>query len=150
MTSEQLRSFPNSPVVRIKTAGSSRRLFDSIRPAATPRKLDAAIAVTRPKEDQDDLRLPVQLRSPGRGLPAPLVWVSPASLARSPMVSLRRLDDNGIELERSLTMSFPARRRNMVKGSKKFEVTSGCLECLMRGGGGSVCRQQCLDAVTIK
>ena len=47
-----------------------------------------------------------------RGLPAPLVWISPGSLARSPMVSLRHLeaDDGGgpSAPERALTMTFRA------------------------------------------
>ena len=42
-------------------------------------------------------------------LPGPLVWISPASLARSPMVNLRTLSKNGHHarppnVERALTM----------------------------------------------
>ena len=73
--------------------------------------------------------LPIQLRPSGRGMPAPLVWISPASLARSPMVSLRKLETpNHNELfksgnvERALTMTFPGR------STGRFNPT--CLECM--------------------
>ena len=73
--------------------------------------------------------LPIQLRPSGRGMPAPLVWISPASLARSPMVSLRKLETpNHDELfksgnvERALTMTFPGR------STGRFNPQ--CLECM--------------------
>jgi len=73
--------------------------------------------------------LPIQLRPSGRGMPAPLVWISPASLARSPMVSLRMLGSpNHNELfksgnvERTLTMTFPGRSTGRFNPS--------CLECM--------------------
>ena len=76
-----------------------------------------------------DVGLPIQLRPSGRGMPAPLVWISPASLARSPMVSLRKLESpNHNELfksgnvERTLTMTFPGRSTGRFNPS--------CLECM--------------------
>ena len=78
------------------------------------------------------ISLPVQLGSPpGGNLPGPLVWISPASLARSPMVNLRTINPNGHHdrppnVERALTMVFPARQR------RRFEAS--CLACLSSGG----------------
>ena len=83
------------------------------------------------KSDESSISLPVQLGTPGGNLPGPLVWISPASLARSPMVNLRTLNLNGHHakppnVERALTMVFPARQR------RRFE--SSCLTCLSSGG----------------
>ena len=73
--------------------------------------------------------LPIQLRPSARGMPAPLVWISPASLARSPMVSLRKLETpthnelfRSGNVERALTMTFPGR------STGRFNPT--CLECM--------------------
>ena len=82
--------------------------------------------------------LPIQLKPSGRGMPAPLVWISPASLARSPMVSLRKLETpNHNELfksgnvERALTMTFPGR------STRRFDPQ--CLECMSIKHSDGIC-----------
>ena len=73
--------------------------------------------------------------------PSPLVWISPSSLARSPMVMLRRLstDQNEEKIERSLTMNFPARN------SRRFDPL--CLACFPNG---SNCPVSCLSLKWLK
>ena len=79
---------------------------------------------------------------PDRVQPSPLVWISPASLARSPMVVLRRLSTNPNEeddesneiLERTLTMNFPARN------TRRFDPL--CLACFPEGQN---CPTSCLS-----
>ncbi len=139
MTDDELKAFPDSPIVNISLSSdgsmtSSKKKHD---------KMGEADAVTsevgRPrghsprtgKSGDGGISLPVQLGPPGGGLPGPLVWISPASLARSPMVNLRRLRPNQVHadppnVERTLTMVFPGRQR------RRFEAS--CLKCLSEGG----------------
>ena len=136
MTDDQLKSFPDSPIVnitRVKTPKSldfRRRMknFGLKRPKM--RRPQSSIKRTGKRVDSG-ISLPVQLNTPGGGLPGPLVWISPASLARSPMVNLRRMPSDGhhvkpANVERTLTMVFPGRQR------RRFEKS--CLTCLSKGG----------------
>ncbi len=164
MTPRQLKSLPHSPIVRIAKTKSKKERNRSggggrIRTIPLPEVEEdeeeedeptAGLSVAKgrsnslSKEEEDvQIGLPVQLRSPGRGLPPPLVWISPASLARSPMVSLRRMRnelssaDDDLPLERALTMSFPARRRKIfqpecVRCLAERKRFSKCPECAAR------------------
>jgi hypothetical protein len=140
MTPNDLRAFPDSPIVTIQSQSDARisttkqspfdgffgRIGTASAPAEAPR--GGGFEGRARSTDLDDadvaVGLPVQLPSPGRGLPPPLVWVSPASLARSPMVRLRRLD-NDIRVEHALTMNFPAKTGHRFTDSK-------CARCLKR------------------
>ena len=130
MTTAELKDFPDSPIVNIL---SKKKGF---RPAANSRKRIQQTIKRTGKSDESGIGLPVQLGTPGGGLPGPLVWISPASLARSPMVNLRRLPTDGHHakppnVERSLTMVFPGRQR------RRFEAS--CLTCLSNGGSCPHC-----------
>jgi len=152
LSQRQLKSLPDSPVVRIRTGKRISGGFQ-VAPAPRPPSLtqtpSAAESRARSNDDEEEsgLRLPVQLRSPGEGLPSPLIWISPASLARSPMVSLRRLrqevpdEANEVPLERALTMAFPAERRSVFRAD--------CIRCLTDRANGEHDRgcPQCLAAI---
>lgn len=134
MSDDELKSFPDSPIVNISNTNSNNarmpKLVESIRKGH--KKPEPMTKRTGKSSGADNgIGLPVQLNTPGGGLPGPLVWISPASLARSPMVNLRRLPTDGHHVrppnvERSLTMVFPGRQR------RRFEKS--CLACLSNGG----------------
>ncbi len=152
MSDDELKSFPDSPIVNISLSSDGQMDTHRLTPSSPSHKLidksknkqdksgeAATAAVSQPrghiqragKSGGSDFSLPVQLSPPGGGLPGPLVWISPASLARSPMVNLRRLRPNQVHasppnVERTLTMVFPARQR------RRFEKS--CLKCLSQGG----------------
>jgi hypothetical protein len=144
MSDAELKSFPDSPIVNIKhqsgarvnTQPSPMAKGDGVAAArltslGSPRGLAIQSIKRTGKSEENGLSLPVQLGPPGGGLPGPLVWISPASLARSPMVNLRRLTNNDVHsrppnVERTLTMMFPGRQR------RRFEKS--CLRCLTNGG----------------
>merc|ERR1719322_43192 len=151
MTSNELSAFPDSPIVNIKQVNSKvgksgkainnfkvkQKKKDNSKRARNGRVSNKSKGRKRPRFEDDNheeesrsskgshsVGLPIQLRPSGRGLPAPLVWISPASLARSPMVSLRQLDE-----ERALTMTFPGRPKN--------RFSRRCLECMSLMGTAS-------------
>ena len=141
MSEAELKAFPDSPIVKIK--GSKKGPKGPKSSKLDPQNPKGLSINRRPKfqsikrtgksgeSASSNVGLPVQLGSPGGGLPGPLVWISPASLARSPMVNLRRLPKNGhhvkpANVEKTLTMVFPGRQR------RRFELS--CLTCLSQGG----------------
>jgi len=158
MSDEELKSFPDSPIVnislskgaKIEQTNSQKKVNILSSSRAEPKALKAGPvsasqhrhqpsqpfqSIKRTGKSGDapsSISLPVQLGSPpGGNLPGPLVWISPASLARSPMVNLRTINPNGHHdrppnVERALTMVFPARQR------RRFEAS--CLACLSSGG----------------
>ena len=135
MSEAELKSFPDSPMFKIK--GSSAKK-SSIMKSINRRPKFQSIKRTgkQQSESLNSVGLPVQLGSPGGGLPGPLVWISPASLARSPMVNLRHLPKDGhhakpANVEKTLTMVFPGRQR------RRFELS--CLTCLSQGGNCPHC-----------
>ena len=133
MSDAELKAFPDSPIVKIK--GSKKDSKKSSKSSLSINRRPKFQSIKRTgkqqvQSDQQQVGLPVQLGSPGGGLPGPLVWISPASLARSPMVNLRHLPKNGVtkpaNVEKTLTMVFPGRQR------RRFELS--CLTCLSQGG----------------
>jgi hypothetical protein len=88
---------------------------------------------SKSEEEVETVGIPVQLRS------SPLFWISPGSLARSPMVSLRKLrgrkDDN--DLRKTLTMSFVKDRKRLLEPA--------CLECLAEKRSVHKCAKQCYE-----
>ena len=138
MTDDQLKTLPDSPIVNITNAANKLpKSFNFLqkRPILPPKRQKSQrpqLSIKRTGKRVDSgISLPVQLNTPGGGFPGPLVWISPASLARSPMVNLRRLPTDGhhvkpANVERTLTMLFPGRQR------RRFEKS--CLTCLSKGG----------------
>ena len=142
MSEAELKAFPDSPIVKIKGSKkgpkgpkSSKLDLDSKTGGLSINRRPKFQSIKRTGKSGEatssNVGLPVQLGSPGGGLPGPLVWISPASLARSPMVNLRRLPKNGhhvkpANVEQTLTMVFPGRQR------RRFELS--CLTCLSQGG----------------
>ena len=134
MSDAELKAFPDSPIVKIK--GSPKDSKKSSKGSFSINRRPKFQSIKRTGKQQlqqgepPQVGLPVQLGSPGGGLPGPLVWISPASLARSPMVNLRHLPKNGVSkpanVEKTLTMVFPGRQR------RRFELS--CLTCLSQGG----------------
>ena len=134
MSEAELKSFPDSPMFKIKSkSASSKKSSINRRPKFQSIKRTGK---QQHQSEQNSVGLPVQLGSPGGGLPGPLVWISPASLARSPMVNLRHLPKDGhhakpANVEKTLTMVFPGRQR------RRFELS--CLTCLSQGGNCPHC-----------
>ena len=140
MTDDQLKTLPDSPIVNITNSNAANKLPKSfnflqkrpILPPKRPKSQRPQLSIKRTGKRVDSrISLPVQLNTPGGGFPGPLVWISPSSLARSPMVNLRRLPTDGhhvrpANVERTLTMLFPGRQR------RRFEKS--CLTCLSKGG----------------
>jgi hypothetical protein len=140
MTDDQLKTLPDSPIFNITNSNAAGKLPKSFnflqkRPILPPKRQKShrpQLSIKRTGKRVDSgISLPVQLNTPGGGFPGPLVWISPASLARSPMVNLRRLPTDGhhvkpANVERTLTMLFPGRQR------RRFEKS--CLTCLSKGG----------------
>jgi len=127
MSEEELRAFPDSPITNIDPTARHR---------APKTGLLSSFKRTGKSGEGSHFGIPLQLSNPGGGLPAPLVWISPASLARSPMVNLSRLPNDGhhvrpANVERALTMVFPGRQR------RRFEKS--CLTCLSSGGACPHC-----------
>lgn len=167
MSPHDLSQFPDSKIFQIKKTVQMPREFKSqeivnpgrssppalhseaLSPAAefvtkksqfgSPARLQGGRSTKELPRSGRVIGLPVQLKTPGRGLPAPLVWISPGSLARSPMVSLRHLeaDDGGgpSAPERALTMTFPGRPRN--------RFSRNCLECMSLMGTTAGSSHQC-------
>ena len=134
MSEAELKSFPDSPMFKIKSkSATSKKSSINRRPKFQSIKRTGK---QQHQSEQNSVGLPVQLGSPGGGLPGPLVWISPASLARSPMVNLRHLPKDGhhakpANVEKTLTMVFPGRQR------RRFELS--CLTCLSQGGNCPHC-----------
>ena len=147
MSPHDLSNIPDSPIFninkgaatisngKVRTGPAAGRPPTAGLGAGSPRQQGgrSASAPAAPAELPRSPRvigLPFQLShltaaDKARSLPAPLVWISPASLARSPMVSLRHLDDS----ERALTMTFPGRPKN--------RFSRRCLECMSLRGTAS-------------
>uniref|UniRef100_A0A0K2V507 Cuticular protein analogous to peritrophins 1J [Tribolium castaneum] n=1 Tax=Lepeophtheirus salmonis TaxID=72036 RepID=A0A0K2V507_LEPSM len=114
MSSKELISFPDSPMVNISVTS------DAHLGGGDP--LPSVVGNGRASDEEphlvgkNALGLPLQLKKVSQNRSPPLIWVSPASLARSPMVSLRRLWDRDFPIRRTLTMSFPDTKRREVLG----------------------------------
>ena len=153
VTENELSNFPDSPIIKIHRMPKSQGGFDgkvntALHPFAKPSLQHHlpesphgwARGFKESPRPSDQLGLPVQLKPRAEGLPAPLVWISPASLARSPMVNLRQLKlPSGTHsvalksgnLQRALTMTFP--------GLSEHRFEKSCLECLSIKGSSSEC-----------
>ncbi|XP_059083053.1 uncharacterized protein LOC131880427 [Tigriopus californicus] len=150
MTSDELQSFPNSPMVKIRVDSDARPRTLSfprtqIEQNLSPERHTSSRSQTSGQarsnggfEEPGVVGLPVQLKFPGKGLPDSLMWVDPGSLARSPMVQLRTLS-NALPVEHALTMNFPARKKQFLHPK--------CMRCLSTQQIVSKCREVC---VTIK
>ena len=147
MSPNDLSNIPDSPIFNINKAAAISNGKVRTGPAAAGRSPAAGLGAGSPRQQGGRsasapaapaelprsprvIGLPFQLShltaaDKARSLPAPLVWISPASLARSPMVSLRHLDDS----ERALTMTFPGRPKN--------RFSRRCLECMSLRGTAS-------------
>eukprot|EP00096_Caligus_rogercresseyi_P015481 TRINITY_DN7912_c0_g1_i1.p1 TRINITY_DN7912_c0_g1~~TRINITY_DN7912_c0_g1_i1.p1 ORF type:complete len:389 (-),score=79.45 TRINITY_DN7912_c0_g1_i1:11-1177(-) len=101
MSSKELTSFPDSPMVNISVQ-SDAHMGPAPQPNARAVKAEPGLV-----PGSEELGLPLQLKKVSDNRSPPLIWISPASLARSPMVSLRRLWDRSFPIRRTLTMSFP-------------------------------------------
>jgi len=153
MSPNDLSNLPDSPIFNIKKTGQSGLGGSGsdgkvkTKPSPFQQDVTSIESGTEVAEEEEEttgtgrssgeetrsprvIGLPFQLKSVGRGMPAPLVWISPASLARSPMVSLRQLENTN-SVERTLTMTFPGRPKN--------RFTQTCLECISIMGSRSQC-----------
>lgn len=150
MTSEELQSFPNSPMVKIRVNSDAKPRtlsfpIEQIESQSSPEQQTSSRSQTSGQarsnggfEEPGVVGLPIQLKFPGKGLPDSLMWVDPGSLARSPMVQLRTLN-NALPVEHALTMNFPARKKQFLHPK--------CMRCLSTQQIVSKCRLLC---VTIK